>query len=177
METKKCTHCGRILPISEFYKARKTKDGLQAYCKECSKESANKSHKKKNGSLGKVEVGDGIPEALKNALSIAKNDKEDLILPTKEKVVETPRVVVEKTPITVVKKDDDDTKATSRRTTLANALPIDLMKELANRGYYGVIHFREKKIETIEHNGYNGIFEYWDEHNIDITKFKDVEED
>ena len=40
--TKKCMKCGRELPVSSFNKCRSRKDGLQTYCKECSKE-ANKS--------------------------------------------------------------------------------------------------------------------------------------
>lgn len=35
METKKCSKCGRELPVSEFWKKSSTKDGLQAYCKDC----------------------------------------------------------------------------------------------------------------------------------------------
>lgn len=35
IETKKCTKCNRILPISEFAKNKTQKDGLQYWCKEC----------------------------------------------------------------------------------------------------------------------------------------------
>lgn len=35
METKKCSECGRILPLSEFNKNRNTKDGLQVRCRDC----------------------------------------------------------------------------------------------------------------------------------------------
>ena len=35
METKKCSECGRVLPISEFNKNRNSKDGLQDRCREC----------------------------------------------------------------------------------------------------------------------------------------------
>ena len=35
MEEKRCVHCGRILPVSEFYANCKTADGLQSWCKEC----------------------------------------------------------------------------------------------------------------------------------------------
>lgn len=35
METKKCSECGRILPLSEFNKKRNSKDGLQDRCREC----------------------------------------------------------------------------------------------------------------------------------------------
>lgn len=36
--TKICKRCGRELPISEFYKDRTKKDGLQLWCKECKKQ-------------------------------------------------------------------------------------------------------------------------------------------
>lgn len=35
METKVCSKCGRELPITEYYKHKNAKDGLQAFCKEC----------------------------------------------------------------------------------------------------------------------------------------------
>ena len=30
---KKCSKCGRELPVSEFWKNASTEDGLQTYCK------------------------------------------------------------------------------------------------------------------------------------------------
>lgn len=36
--TKKCTKCGRELPLSEFYKHQATSDGYNTQCKECCKE-------------------------------------------------------------------------------------------------------------------------------------------
>jgi hypothetical protein len=47
METKQCTKCGRILPISEFQLNNKTPDGLTHICKNCSQ----KGKKKKNFQL------------------------------------------------------------------------------------------------------------------------------
>ncbi|WP_110954770.1 helix-turn-helix domain-containing protein [Anaerosinus massiliensis] len=35
IKTKKCTGCGKELPISEFHKCKATKDGLQYHCKHC----------------------------------------------------------------------------------------------------------------------------------------------
>ena len=35
---KECAKCHRMLDESEFYISRKTKDGLQSYCKSCQKE-------------------------------------------------------------------------------------------------------------------------------------------
>ena len=36
METKVCKHCGRELPLSDFYTNSKAKDGYATYCKVCS---------------------------------------------------------------------------------------------------------------------------------------------
>lgn len=36
METKVCKHCGRELPLSDFYTNSKAKDGHATYCKVCS---------------------------------------------------------------------------------------------------------------------------------------------
>lgn len=38
-QTKICSHCGRELPLTEFHKSAKAKDGLQPYCKECKRET------------------------------------------------------------------------------------------------------------------------------------------
>lgn len=40
--TKVCSKCGRELPISEYYKESRRKDGLSLYCKECEKERGKK---------------------------------------------------------------------------------------------------------------------------------------
>lgn len=34
-ETKRCRYCKKELPLSEFHKSSATKDGRQAYCREC----------------------------------------------------------------------------------------------------------------------------------------------
>ena len=51
IKTKVCSKCGREWSLSEFYKKSTSKDGLQSYCKECSKklaiEYAQKSREKK----------------------------------------------------------------------------------------------------------------------------------
>lgn len=36
--TKICKRCGRELPLSEFSKCKRNKDGLQLWCKECNKQ-------------------------------------------------------------------------------------------------------------------------------------------
>lgn len=35
VDLKDCSHCGRTLPVSEFYKNKARKDGYQSECKEC----------------------------------------------------------------------------------------------------------------------------------------------
>ena len=35
METKRCTSCGRVLPVSSFNKHIKNADGLRNICKSC----------------------------------------------------------------------------------------------------------------------------------------------
>lgn len=45
--TKKCSKCGRILPISEFSKNKTTKDGLHCWCRGCCSkysQTYNKTH-------------------------------------------------------------------------------------------------------------------------------------
>ena len=35
IQTKKCSKCGRKLPLSEFNKNNSTKDGYESYCRGC----------------------------------------------------------------------------------------------------------------------------------------------
>lgn len=35
VKTKRCSKCGRELPVSEFNKRARSADGLQSYCREC----------------------------------------------------------------------------------------------------------------------------------------------
>ena len=37
IQTKKCSRCGEVKPISDFNKRKSRKDGLQSYCKQCKK--------------------------------------------------------------------------------------------------------------------------------------------
>ena len=46
-ETKTCTKCGRELPVSEYYKSKRTGDGLHAWCKKCVCKSSNDAKKKR----------------------------------------------------------------------------------------------------------------------------------
>ena len=42
---KKCSKCGKILPLAEFYKNKNKKDGLYDYCKKCDKAYYMKNRK------------------------------------------------------------------------------------------------------------------------------------
>lgn len=54
VKTKKCTRCGRELPVTEFYKKTDSPDGLQTWCKECFKKATKKTR-----------IGGGVSEELK----------------------------------------------------------------------------------------------------------------
>lgn len=50
-KTKKCAHCGQEKPVSEFYKDKHTKDGLQSWCKQCSNSRGKKAIERKEKEL------------------------------------------------------------------------------------------------------------------------------
>ena len=67
--TKVCSHCGRELPITNFGRHSRTKDGYQPCCKECQSEM-NKGHKKRgpfqhNEPPAKPEEPEKIPDGMK----------------------------------------------------------------------------------------------------------------
>lgn len=41
--TKRCGHCHKIKPVTEFQKNRSTYDGLQTYCRECQNAASQES--------------------------------------------------------------------------------------------------------------------------------------
>lgn len=47
MEAKKCFKCGRVLPLSDFYKNRLMADGHLNKCKECTKRDVHNNYIKK----------------------------------------------------------------------------------------------------------------------------------
>lgn len=59
--TKKCSRCGRILPVEQFYKKIASVDGLQGYCKEC----ANSYPRKAKGEGAKMKKVFSSPELAK----------------------------------------------------------------------------------------------------------------
>jgi len=78
---KKCCHCGKILPVSQFNKHGKAKDGLQYACKECQVEMTTKAKQKRTTEkkerireaqkeLDKERILSGEPEILNELLDI-----------------------------------------------------------------------------------------------------------
>lgn len=55
-KTKKCTKCGRELPMSMFSDMKKSKDGKQYWCKDCMRDAVSKKKKpvEKTGFFAKV---------------------------------------------------------------------------------------------------------------------------
>lgn len=45
-QTKVCSKCGRELPVSEFNKSSKSRDGLQYYCRTCQHGMQRNSYQK-----------------------------------------------------------------------------------------------------------------------------------
>ena len=46
-KTKVCKRCGRELPLHEFGRHARTADGLQVYCRQCSKEAMMRTRKRR----------------------------------------------------------------------------------------------------------------------------------
>ena len=47
VETKRCTKCGRELPLSEFYRSNAYSDGCKSWCRWCSKKTSRESYLRK----------------------------------------------------------------------------------------------------------------------------------
>lgn len=61
-KTKVCKRCGQELPVEYFSKNNAMKDGLQSYCKDCTKELVKQSRERNKENLIKMakgEEGDG----------------------------------------------------------------------------------------------------------------------
>lgn len=71
IKTKKCSKCGRELPLNEFYLNRAAADGLQAWCKECQKERirGHKINKDCNPELAQFTLRQLIEELKKRGYS------------------------------------------------------------------------------------------------------------
>lgn len=55
-KTKKCTKCGRVLPLSEFNKNKNQSDGHQCQCRDCTNEYWREYYRRKHGVTTKPTV-------------------------------------------------------------------------------------------------------------------------
>lgn len=62
--TKKCTICGKTLPLSAFYLKSGSKDGYQHCCKECHKQQNKKYYKTSKEKLRTSRLADFTPREL-----------------------------------------------------------------------------------------------------------------
>lgn len=77
VKTKVCKRCGRELPLHEFGRHARTADGLQVYCRECSKQAmmrtrrakVEKDKKRATYGLASYETDDLINELRRRGLS------------------------------------------------------------------------------------------------------------
>lgn len=122
---KKCCHCGRILPVTEFRRHKKSPDGLQYACKECQVEMTTKAKQKRTENRKKV-----IREAQKEVI------KEKILAgdPDIPKVGIHHEVVYKEVPII-----NDLTDPIPPVPTLYGATDEELVEELKKRGYTGNI--------------------------------------
>lgn len=49
-DVKRCSRCGRVLPVSSFSRSSKNKDGLQCWCKDCQRACHRSSYRRACGS-------------------------------------------------------------------------------------------------------------------------------
>jgi len=65
---KKCSGCKEELPLSSFYKNKRTNDGHSIYCVTCTKENSRKYHQRKKNRLQKVHSDEVVKNMVINNL-------------------------------------------------------------------------------------------------------------
>ena len=130
---KKCSHCGKILPVSEFRKHKGSPDGLQYACKTCQVEMTTKA-KQKRTAKKKALLEEVQKEAMmKKVLAEmpAASSEPEVIIPSNEpqKLDASPEV---NTPII-----NELLEPQKPVPTLASATDDQLVEELKRRGYTG----------------------------------------
>ena len=150
MQTKKCTICGRELPITEFYKNKSSKDGYHIYCKKCFNKKSEENRRKRRQRKAEEE------KAKKNALSWEVILKEPtLSLPEDQDIKEIAKAMNGfKNPVV------NESKAPVKEKTLDDFTPREIFKHLYKLGYrlkdpkslYCIIK-QPVNLEDIIHNG------------------------
>ena len=149
MKTKKCRHCGKELPVSEFYTNKTTKDGYGPYCKECAKKIRQENRMKaKQRQEDEKKKKDSLPwEAILN--------EPTLPLPEDKDIQEIAKAMNGfKNPAV------NEPKAPVKEKTLDDFTPREIFKHLYKLGYrlkdpkslYCIIK-QPVNLEDIIHNG------------------------
>lgn len=76
---KRCSKCGKVKPLSLFYKKKSSKDGLMSYCKECAKAmdtQYRKAHKEKKKAYNAEYYQDNKEAILKQKAEYYQDNKE-----------------------------------------------------------------------------------------------------
>lgn len=50
-DVKRCSRCGRVLPVGSFYRSRRNSDGYQCWCKECQHAVQRSTRSRRSASL------------------------------------------------------------------------------------------------------------------------------
>jgi len=130
IQTKKCAHCGRELPVSEYNHCSVASDGLQSWCRDCSREANRKAWraKKEKAHQEKKEM-----ERLTEGKVV---DPNLILLTRKEGHIAGECEVVPMPPIypqrTQRREKSEPAKVVK---SLRDATPRELMAELKRRGF------------------------------------------
>jgi type VI protein secretion system component VasA len=76
---KKCSGCKEELPLSSFYKNKRTNDGHSIYCVTCTKENSRKYHQRKKNRLQKVHSDEVVKNMVINNL-ISENANAEVLM-------------------------------------------------------------------------------------------------
>ena len=125
-KTKRCSHCGAVKPVSEFYRNTNNADNLQNSCKACSKASSKAYYRLRIARERRLRDS-------KRRLKDARQTFEDAL---DEASAERLGVVMQRPDVPL----NPDLKAFT---------PRQLMRELYARGYEGSLTYSEQVIHRI----------------------------
>lgn len=63
-DVKRCSHCGRVLPVGSFYRSSRNTDGYQCWCKDCQRACNRSSSRRAGGSRSTSSVSSLSGDAL-----------------------------------------------------------------------------------------------------------------
>lgn len=143
IQTKKCAHCGRELPMSDFNHCSRSANGYQSWCRECSNEAVKKAQKaKKEKALKAKKEIEHLAEGKVVDPEILLSARKEGYIPGECEISPMPALFtlgaskqkskVEEKPV------ESEIKKVSVKNgdkTLKDATPRELMAELKKRGF------------------------------------------